>query len=97
MAGLLDQPVKPNATSTHTTFASVLVNKAGPGISPRASCGPAQGSSGIKQIVNQAVSEACHTNAMKEKENTSIVIYGIKKTKNDMSDVKDITHVVLTT
>ena len=27
---------------------------------------------------------------MKEKENTSIVIYGMKVNKNDMSDVKDV-------
>ena len=27
---------------------------------------------------------------MKEKENTSIVIYGIKENKNDMNDVKDV-------
>lgn len=27
---------------------------------------------------------------MKEKENTSVVIYGMKENKNDMSDVKDV-------
>ena len=52
----------------------MVANKAGSGISPRASSGPVQGSSGIKQIVNQAVSEAFHTKAMKAKENTSRVI-----------------------
>ena len=50
---------------------------------------PVQGSSGIKQIVNQVVSEAFQTKAMKEKENTSIVIYSMKEKKNDLSDVKD--------
>ena len=49
-----------------------------------------QGSSGIKQIVKLAVSEAFHTKAMKEKENTSIVIYGVKENKNDLNDVKDV-------
>ena len=42
---LLDHPVKPDATSTNATFASVVADKAGPGISPRASAGPVHGSS----------------------------------------------------
>ena len=45
MSGLLDYPVKPDAMSTNTTFASVVANKAGPGISPKASGEPVQGNS----------------------------------------------------
>ena len=36
VSGLLNHPVKPDATSTNTTFASVVANKAEPDILPRA-------------------------------------------------------------